>query len=201
MWRSRNSNSTRQPMIYVGANDGMLHAFNATTGNEVFAYIPAGVFANLIDLVNPYYNAVHQYYVNGSPQASDLQFSDNSWHTVLVGAEAQGGSSIFALDVTNPGAITTEPQLAAAVLWDFTEADMGLGMSTPSITNTADGWQVFFGNGYNSRFGKPFLYAVNPQTGAHDHQDRSVRRGANRLQPRGGKRLVDRDRGQFERTA
>ncbi len=161
-----NSNSTRQPMIYVGANDGMLHAFNATTGNEVFAYVPAGVFANLIDLVNPYYNAVHQYYVNGSPQASDLQFSDNSWHTVLVSAEAQGGSSIFALDVTNPGAITTEPQLAAAVLWDFTEADMGLGMSTPSITNTADGWQVFFGNGYNSRFGKPFLYAVNPQTGA-----------------------------------
>ena len=156
----------RQPMIYVGANDGMLHAFNATTGNEVFAYIPRGAYPNLIMLANPYYNAVHQFYVNGSPQASDVQFSDNSWHTLLVGTEAQGGGSVYAIDVTNPAGITTEGVLANDVLWDFTEADMGLGFSTPALTNTADGWQVFVGNGYNSRFQKPFLYAINPQTGA-----------------------------------
>ena len=158
--------ATRPPMIYVGADDGMLHAFNAATGNELFAYIPTGVFANLIDLANPYYNAVHQFYVNGSPQASDVQFSDNSWHTVLVGTEAQGGSSVFALDVTNPAAITTEGVLGSDVLWDFTEADMGLGFSTPALTSTSDGWQVFVGNGYNSRNQKPFLYALNPQSGA-----------------------------------
>ncbi len=70
--------ASRPPMIYVGANDGMLHAFNATTGNELFAYIPTGAYANLTLLVNPYYNAVHQFYVNGSPQASDVQFSDNT---------------------------------------------------------------------------------------------------------------------------
>jgi type IV pilus assembly protein PilY1 len=157
---------SRPPMIYVGADDGMLHAFNAATGNETFAYIPTGVYANLPLLVNPYYNAVHQFYVNGSPQASDVQFLDNSWHTVLVGTEAQGGNSVYALDVTDPGSITTESVLASRVLWDFTDADMGLGFSTPALTSTADGWQVFFGNGYNSRNGKPFLYAVNPQHGA-----------------------------------
>ena len=156
----------RPPMIYVGADDGMMHAFDASTGNEKFAYIPTGVYANLTLLANPYYNAVHQFYVNGSPQASDVQFSDNSWHTLLVGTEAQGGKSVYALDVTNPAAITTESALASDVLWDFTEADMGLGFSTPALTNTADGWQVFFGNGYNSRNGKPFLYAVDPQHGA-----------------------------------
>jgi type IV pilus assembly protein PilY1 len=158
--------ASRPPMIYVGANDGMLHAFNATTGDEVFAYIPSGVFSNLVMLANPYYNAVHHFYVNGSPQASDVQFSDNSWHTVLVGTEAQGGSSVYALDVTNPAAITTESVLATKVLWDFTDPDMGLGFSTPAITGTADGWQVFVGNGYNSRNQKPFLYVINPQTGA-----------------------------------
>ena len=163
----------RQPMIYVGANDGMVHAFNATTGNEVFAYIPAGAYANLILLANPYYNAVHQFYVNGSPQASDVQFSDNSWHTVLVGTEAQGGSSVYALDVTNPAGITTESVLAYDVLWDFTDADMGLGFSTPALTNTADGWQVFVGNGYNSRNQKPFLYAHQPADGRH-HASRST---------------------------
>jgi type IV pilus assembly protein PilY1 len=156
----------RPPIIYVGANDGMLHAFNAATGNELFAYIPTGVYANLELLVNPYYNAVHQFYVNGSPQASDLQFSDNSWHTLLVGTEAQGGGSVYAIDVTNPVAITSETVLASDVLWDFTDADMGLGFSTPALTNTADGWQVFVGNGYNSRNQKPFLYAINSQTGA-----------------------------------
>jgi type IV pilus assembly protein PilY1 len=158
--------ATRPPMIYVGANDGMLHAFNATTGNEVFAYIPTGAYANLTLLANPYYNAVHHFYVNGSPQASDVQFSDNSWHTLLVGTEAQGGASVYALDVTNPAAITAESVLASDVLWDFTDLDMGLGFSTPALTNTADGWQVFVGNGYNSRNQKPFLYAINPQTGA-----------------------------------
>jgi type IV pilus assembly protein PilY1 len=156
-------------MLYVGANDGMLHAFNANNGNELFAYIPAGVYANLINLVSPYYNARHQFFVNGSPQASDVQFADSSWHTELVSAEQAGGNSIFAIDVTNPAALTTEAQLAQKVLWDFTDPDMGLTYSTPSIAQTSDvaaTWQVFVGNGYNSRFQKPFLYALNAQTGA-----------------------------------
>ena len=163
------ANANRTPMIYVGANDGMLHGFNAITGNEQFAYIPAGVYGNLIDLVSPYYNARHQFFVNGSPQASDVQFADGSWHTELVSAEQAGGSSIFAIDVTNPAGLTTENQLAQSVLWDFTEADMGLSYSTPAIAltnDTAAAWQVFVGNGYNSRFQKPFLYALNAQTGA-----------------------------------
>ena len=105
-------------MIHVGANYGMLHAFNAATGYEVFAEIPAPAYANLTLLANPYDNAVHQFYVNGSPQASDVQFSDNSWHTLLVGTEAQGGGSVYAIDVSNPAAITTESVLANDVLWD-----------------------------------------------------------------------------------
>jgi len=164
-----NTYANRMPVLYVGANDGMLHAFNANTGNELFAYIPTGVYANLIDLVSPYYNARHQFFVNGSPQASDVQFADNSWHTELVSAEQAGGNSIFAIDVTNPAALTTEAQLAQSVLWDFTDPDMGLTYSTPSIAQTSDvaaTWQVFVGNGYNSRFQKPFLYALNAQTGA-----------------------------------
>jgi type IV pilus assembly protein PilY1 len=52
------------------------------------------------------------------------------------------------------------------VLWDFTDPDMGLGFSTPTIVSTADGWQAFFGNGYNSTNGKPFLFVLNPQSGA-----------------------------------
>jgi type IV pilus assembly protein PilY1 len=94
-----------------------------------------------------------------------VQFSDASWHTVLVGTEAQGGNSVFALDVTNPLGITNESALSNSVLWDFIDTDMGLGFSNPAVASTTSGWQVFVGNGYNSTNQKPFLYALNPQTG------------------------------------
>ena len=160
-----NTNASRPPVIYVGADDGMLHAFDAVTGNERFAYIPTGVFSNLINLVSPYYNSRHLFFVDGSPTTADVQFADNSWHTVLMGTEGAGGKSVFALDVTNPATITTEAQLASAVLWDFTDTDLGLTYANPAVANYGSTQLVFLGNGYDSTNEKPFLYALNPQTG------------------------------------
>jgi len=160
------ANQARQPMVYVGANDGMLHAFNASTGNEQWAYIPAGVFNNLVKLVNPYYNEQHQFFVNASPQAYDVQFAANNWHTVLIGGEGAGGMGIYAIDVTTPTSAANETQLASQVLWDFTDANMGYSFSNPAAQQVAAGTLVFFGNGYDSPTGQPYLYALNVQTGA-----------------------------------
>jgi type IV pilus assembly protein PilY1 len=159
------STATRPPTLYIGGNDGMLHAFDTATGNERFAYMPRGTYSNLVNLVSPFYNAQHRFFVNGSPVAADVQFSDLSWHSVLVGTEAQGGNSVFALDITDPTAVTSETTLASKVLWDFIDTDMGLGFSNPAIASTNSGWQVFVGNGYNSTNKKPFLYALDPQHG------------------------------------
>ena len=159
------ANSSRRGTLYVGANDGMLHAFDATTGNELYAYVPGGVYSNLIKLVNPYYAPQHLFYVNASPQAADVKFSDGTWHTLLVSGEGQGGNTVFGMDVTNPALITSETALANSVLWEFTDSDMGLSMSIPAMGNTAAGYVVFFGNGYNSVNEKPVLYAVDPKTG------------------------------------
>lgn len=164
------ANVNRAPVIYDGGNDGMLHAFDgtnaATGGSELFAYIPNGVYANLVNLVSPYYNGAHQFYVDGSPLVQDVLFSDSTWHSVLIGSERSGGKSIFALDVTNPSGLTSETAVANAALWEFTDANMGLTYSTPTVGMTAAGFAVFFGNGYDSTAGTPYLYAVNPQTGA-----------------------------------
>lgn len=165
------SNKNRIPMLYVGGNDGMLHAFNATTGNEVFGFIPNAVFANLINLTSQVYNQSHLFFVNGSPQTKDVQFSDNSWHTILVSGENAGGNSVFALDVTNAPSFGAEASVASSVLWEFTDGDMGLSFSQPQIgqigTQNSDpmSFAVFFGNGYNSPTGKAILYALDPQTG------------------------------------
>ena len=158
--------ANRTPVIYVGANDGMLHAFDAQTGQELFAYIPNAVFPNLIKLTYPLYNQNHLFFVDGSPGAWDVQFSDGSWHTVLVSGEGAGGQSIFALDVTNPAAMTTEASVAQNVLWEFTDADLGYTFGTPQVATTNAGTFVFFGNGYDSAPETPYLYALNPQTGA-----------------------------------
>src|SRR5215467_2469417 len=161
------AHANRSPVVYVGADDGMLHAFDAATGNERFAYIPNGVFSNLVKLANPFYNQQHQYFVNGSPRVADVQFaSDGSWHTVLVGTEGAGGNSVFALDVSAPDSLVSEAQVAQAVLWEFSDADMGLSFSEPEIVSTAAGWMVMVGNGYNSPNQKPVLYGIEPQTGA-----------------------------------
>jgi type IV pilus assembly protein PilY1 len=157
--------ASRPPVVYVGANDGMLHAFDAASGKERFAFIPNGVWRHLVKLVDPYYNAQHRFFVNGSPAAADVKFSNGQWHTVLVSGEAAGGRSVFALDVTDPTAIVDETTLGNSVLWEFTDANMGDSFSQPQIALTDAGWAVFFGNGYNSPTSTPFLYALDPKTG------------------------------------
>lgn len=165
------ANINRQPMLYVGANDGMLHAINANTGVELFAFIPNGIFKNLVNLTAPLYNQSHLFFVDGSPQSGDVQFADGSWHTLLVGGGGGGDSTIYALDVTNPTGLTTEANLSSAVLWEFTDSDMGLSYSEPKIaqisttSTSALKFAVFFGNGYNSPNNKDILYAVDPKTG------------------------------------
>lgn len=160
--------ASRPATIYVGANDGMLHAFNPVNGQEEWAFVPNAVFPNLINLTEPLYNSRHQFFVDASPQASDVEFSDGTWHTILVSGEGAGGNSVFALDVTNPAAMTSPSALASSVLWEDTPPNMGLSFGEPAIArvNAAAGFAVFFGNGYNSPTQQPTLEAVNAQTGA-----------------------------------
>ena len=162
--------ASRMPVLYVGANDGMLHAFNALTGEELFTYVPNGVFANLANLTNPIYNQAHEFYVDGSPTAGDVQFSDGTWHTIVTGGLNAGGNSIYALDVTHPSLLGTASGLASHVLWEFSNPYLGLTYSQPQIAQIDLGGiptsVVIFGSGYNNSDGNPYLFVVNAQTGA-----------------------------------
>ena len=171
-------NQSRTPMVYIGANDGMLHGFNAETGAEVFAYVPSVVFSKLNALTESTYVNQHQFYVDASPTVLDVQFSDESWHTVLVSGLRGGGTSYFALDVTDP-TVLTETNAANVVLWEFSDADLGLTFNQPSLVRRKDSdtnvdnnpWVAVFGNGYNSSNAAKtptttaVLYVVNVQDG------------------------------------
>ena len=164
--------SNRAGTVYMGANDGMMHAFASDTGIERWAYVPSMVIANLWKLADINYATLHTNYVNGSPITSDIYVSSSStWKTILVAGLNGGGRGYFALDITDP----TTPVL----LWEFTTStgigtvkddDLGYSFGQPVITRKTDGtWVVLVTSGYNNvnpGSGKGYLYVLNAATGA-----------------------------------
>ncbi len=158
----KSAHSSRSRMVYVGANDGMMHAFDATTGAEVFAYVPGEVygtvnvpnkdFGRINQLTSATYVSSHLYFVDG-PISNEDVFYNNDWHSVIVGSLRGGGRGIYALDVTSATA-ADEAAVASKVLWEFTDADdadLGLTFGTPYIARMQNGkWAVVVGNGYNN---------------------------------------------------
>jgi type IV pilus assembly protein PilY1 len=132
----------RPNIIYVGANDGMLHAFDAADGTELFAYVPNALFATLNRLPGPDY--VHQAYVDGPASAAEVMI-EGANKTVLVAAMGGGAQGVFALDVTDPARFAD-----SGALWEFTDRDdamMGNVTTLPQIaklrTSTVAGIPVY----------------------------------------------------------
>jgi type IV pilus assembly protein PilY1 len=148
--------SSRQPMVYAAANDGMLHAFRASgadAGSEAWAYVPALMLRGLYRLADRNYAAQHRYLMDATPVAGDIcpkappaTCSAGEWRTILVGGYGAGGRGYYALDITDPA--------APRALWQYTsasDADLGLSFGNPVIAKRADGaWVVAVTSGYNN---------------------------------------------------
>jgi type IV pilus assembly protein PilY1 len=167
---------SRAAMVYVGANDGMLHGFDATDGVEKLAYIPQGVaqgdLRKLTDV-----NYTHQYFVDGTPFTSDAKVGTTpTWKTVLVSGLAGGGKGYVALDASKPSNFNAA-SAANLVIVDTTattDADIGNMYITPAMDDFIAGksdqivrlnsnnidkhrWALVLGNGYNSINEAPVL--------------------------------------------
>jgi type IV pilus assembly protein PilY1 len=181
------TNASRKHALFVGANDGMLHAFDSdhgtitghSGGDELFAYIPSWMIPKLGALTSPSY--VHQSYVDGSPAVAEAKvgttWSTATWKTVLVGGTGGGGQGVFALDVSDPGNFD-----ATKVMWEFTDhddADMGNVIGKPQIlklrTNAsnattpdyqyfavvASGVDNYVNDGHASSTGSPAIFLLD----------------------------------------
>jgi len=159
------SPKSRTPMIYVGGNDGMLHGFNSETGVEVFAYIPTTLLTPVSGGLNllkqysePSYS--HRFSVDGSPTVADV-YIDGSWKSILIGSMGRGGNSLFAIDVTNPTAVS-----ASKVLWDKSFAEMGVYLGKPQVHRMESGnWAIVVGYGLNNSTHKSGLLVIDIRTG------------------------------------
>lgn len=153
----------RPPMLYVGANDGMLHGFRASDGVETMAYVPSSQLGELAPLTQPGY--AHRYYVDGSPRVGDA-YLNGGWKTVLLGSTGAGGKAVFALNVTNPADMA-----ASNVMWEFnasSNAEMGVSLSVPTLgrVRAGDKWVALVANGYNSQSQVARLFVIDLADGS-----------------------------------
>lgn len=144
--------ASRPAVNYVGANDGMLHAFDAASGKELFAYVPnyfltadtSTTSAKINSLTMPTYQ--HQFYVDATPMVGDVDTSldGSNWKTMLVGGYGAGGKGFYALDITKPAtyfttAMNAESNASSISMWEISNADadysdMGYTYNQPSLS-------------------------------------------------------------------
>ena len=189
--------ASRKVVVYVGSNDGMLHAFDGSTtgstaGQELWAYIPGALYGgptgtpSVNGLVSRTYKTFQHYnMVNATPVTADVDFDNaggsfsttaQDWHTLLIGGLGKGGMSYFAIDVTDPTAMTTEANVAGKVLWEFNQntitaagytATIGYSYGQALVTKTVKyGWVVIVSSGYDNSDGHGYIFLLNPKTGA-----------------------------------
>lgn len=153
----KSAKAGRAETVYVGSNDGMLHAFDANTLQERWAFVPSMVIPNMWKLADSNFAAKHAFYVEGDPVIADICVANDcntataaDWKTILVGGLDSGGRGYYALDVTNP----TSPVL----LWEFDasaargDVNLGYTYSKPIVTKRSSDnkWVVLFASGYNN---------------------------------------------------
>lgn len=177
--------SGRREVIYVGANDGMLHAFDAITGNELWAFIPPSLHSKLSTMISNKANSTNSIYgVDGSSSVKDI-YIDGKWKTVLISSLGAGGHSFFALDITDPDnpehlfTVNNDSSNSKVSFWTKNDIEqiyayssnmdeendyrkLGETWSTPRIVKLkisgADKWVAIAGGGYNG--------ATNPNYGS-----------------------------------
>lgn len=155
--------------VYVGANDGMLHAFDAATGSEVFAYIPSMLFSKLKDLSIPS-PTTFKYYVDGSFDIGTLKKAGGTKVDVLVGALGAGGKGVYGLEI-DP-APSSETAAAAMAKFEITDATSGFANLgnvhgvVKLVKLNSGSYAALVPNGVNSTTGVSSLFVINPFTGA-----------------------------------
>jgi type IV pilus assembly protein PilY1 len=163
----KTANASRTTIMLAGANDGMLHAFRESDGEELWGFIPPDLLPNLKLLTAS--SGEHAFFVDGSPVAADVKIATPSdstvkWRTIMLFGERRGGHSYHALDITDPA--------SPVYLWSFTDSKMVETWSDPIIGKVklagAEKFVAFVGGGYdtaqNNRSGKA-VFAIDLATG------------------------------------
>ncbi|VTU26718.1 pilus assembly protein [Variovorax sp. PBL-E5] len=176
-----NAKKFREAQLFVGANDGMLHAFDATDGIESFAFMPRAVLGTVKQLADPAY--AHRFFVDGPLTETDVyDGSASKWRNLVLGAGGAGAKNLFAINVPvaafpakgDPVPLTRAQSTPGGsdILWEIDAtnpsfSELGYVLQAPAAGILKDGrWVVVIGNGYESATGRAQLYLIDAITGS-----------------------------------
>jgi type IV pilus assembly protein PilY1 len=173
----------RRPLLWVAANDGMLHAFDARADlavgtRPVLSYVPGALVPRLNEVTQAALGV--RAFVDGSPFSADVDLAAGwsgsaDWRTYVFGTLGRGGRGVFALDATDTSANAMAASRAASVFrWDFTADDdpdlghvvadvstePGTGQPAPIVKLEDGRFALVFGNGIGSRDGRAVLFIL-----------------------------------------
>ncbi|WP_252768426.1 pilus assembly protein [Ideonella oryzae] len=167
-------------VVAVGANAGVFHLFQGSTGKEVFGFLPREGFSHYAALASKTYGSndnYHRFFVDGPTVESDVYIQPRGetgarWTNVLIGSMGAGGRDVFALHL--PTADPSADLGASNVLWELSgHADLGyvigdirVGAIQGATLADHSGWYAFVGNGAYSSSGNAALLVVDVQSGA-----------------------------------
>lgn len=142
----KTAQASRTTILLAGANDGMLHAFIESSGDESWAFIPPDLLDDLKNLTSS--TGTRDYYVDSSPIVADVK-TGGTWKTIAIFGLRRGGNYYYALDITNP--------ISPTYLWSFTDSKLGETWSEPAIgkikmSDGTDKWVAFVGGGYDTSY-------------------------------------------------
>lgn len=153
-------------VVYIGANDGMMHAFDADTGEELFGYIPSRVIDKLPRLWDA--NIEHTYFVDATPHV--FAFGTGTKTVYLAGGLGKGGKGVYCLNVTHAKEVPDDTVSADDIFnWEYkdpNDADLGYVFGRAYVVPTTAGPAVIFGNGYASDSGEAVLYVLDADDGS-----------------------------------
>ena len=169
------ANASRPTVVYVGANDGMLHAFEDHTGEELWGFVPPNILPALRQMTTSVPNTTIPIYgVDGSPAVKDIYY-EGHWRTIVITGLGRDGYGYFALDITNPlnpkflFALSNDPVNRVVRHWgptgnltennygsipgEFEYSRLGQAWSTPTINLVSEAaspkWLAIIGGGFN----------------------------------------------------
>jgi len=159
------------PSLVYGDSSTATTSGIATLGNPTFThhyFVDATPAEFDVDLVNTYASSAQKATSATRSMCTASQSSTaTNWCTLLIGGLGKGGKGYYALDITDPASWTSEANVAAKVMWEFTDAHMGYSYGTPTVVKTKKwGWVVVLTSGYNNDDGVGYFYFVSPSTGA-----------------------------------
>jgi Tfp pilus tip-associated adhesin PilY1 len=189
-----NRKATATPMLFAGTNGGAMHVLNSTSGSEIMAYYPAGVFEGWDDINNngvkdagetekKLYNLTqstydHRFFVDGAGTTSDA-FIGSSWKAFFVGGLGAGGRSVYAIDASDASFGPSD------IKWEFTNTNLGYSYGKPTIARFSNNkWYAVFPNGTDSNGDKASVFVVS-LTNASDYHELTVSNGDSAASPNG----------------